>query len=81
MDTTVQPCEITTDTARFDIDAIHRFLSASYWAQGIPRATLERAIANIAAAPDGSSPARRVRRAARGPAAGSGHGNPQPPQG
>ncbi len=36
--------EITTDVSRFDIDAIHAFLSGSYWAAGIPRDTLERAI-------------------------------------
>ncbi|HXU46190.1 MAG TPA: GNAT family N-acetyltransferase [Thermoanaerobaculia bacterium] len=38
--------EVTTDPARLDLDAIHAFLSGvSYWAAGIPRATLERAIA------------------------------------
>ena len=40
------PCEITCDKARLDIGAIHGFLSASYWSLGIPRATVERAIAN-----------------------------------
>jgi GNAT superfamily N-acetyltransferase len=38
--------EITTDPTRFDVDAIHAFLSASYWSPGIPRATVARAIAN-----------------------------------
>lgn len=39
--------EVTTDRERLDVDLIHRFLSEeSYWAKGIPRATLERAIAN-----------------------------------
>ena len=38
--------EITSDPARFDLDAIHAFLSQTYWATGIPRATVERAIAN-----------------------------------
>jgi GNAT superfamily N-acetyltransferase len=40
------PYEITCDTTRLDIDAIHRFLSESYWSTGIPRSVLERAIAN-----------------------------------
>jgi GNAT superfamily N-acetyltransferase len=35
------------DTARHDVAAIHRFLSEdSYWARGIPRDTVERALAN-----------------------------------
>ena len=38
--------EITTDAARFDVSAIHAFLTQSYWSPGIPRATVERAIAN-----------------------------------
>jgi GNAT superfamily N-acetyltransferase len=38
--------EITSDAARLDVDAIHTFLSASYWSPGIPRAVVERAIAN-----------------------------------
>lgn len=38
--------EITTDVKRFDVDAIHAFLSRSYWSPGVPRATVERAIAN-----------------------------------
>jgi len=38
--------EITSDKARLDIDAIHGFLSQSYWCAGIPRAVVERAIAN-----------------------------------
>ena len=38
--------EISTDTARLDIDAIHAFLTQSYWSPGIPRATVARAIAN-----------------------------------
>ncbi len=37
---------ITTDTSRFDIAAIHAFLSESYWSPGVPRAIVERAIAN-----------------------------------
>ena len=39
--------EISTDPARFDVALIHRWLSEeSYWAKGIPRDILERAIAN-----------------------------------
>jgi ribosomal protein S18 acetylase RimI-like enzyme len=37
-------CTVSTDPARFDLDAIHAFLSMSYWAEGIPRPLLERAI-------------------------------------
>jgi len=36
---------LSTDPARLDVDAIHAFLSSSYWAAGIPRAVVERAIA------------------------------------
>jgi GNAT superfamily N-acetyltransferase len=36
---------VSTDKARLDVDAIHRFLSEeSYWAKGIPRALVERAL-------------------------------------
>jgi N-acetylglutamate synthase-like GNAT family acetyltransferase len=39
--------EITCDRARIDVDAVHSFLTAeSYWAKGIPREVVERAIAN-----------------------------------
>src|SRR5262245_49488246 len=38
--------EISTDPARLDIDAIHAFLTQSYWSPGIPRATVVRAIAH-----------------------------------
>jgi N-acetylglutamate synthase-like GNAT family acetyltransferase len=36
--------EISTDPAQIDVAAVHDFLTASYWAQGIPRATVERSI-------------------------------------
>ena len=36
---------ISTDPARFDLDVIHGYLSRSYWSPGIPRRTVERAIA------------------------------------
>jgi len=38
--------EISTDPARIDVDLVHGFLSASYWAQGRSRETVERSIAN-----------------------------------
>jgi GNAT superfamily N-acetyltransferase len=38
--------EITCDKARLDVDGIHHFLAQSYWSPGIPRTTVERAIAN-----------------------------------
>ena len=37
---------ISTDRGELDVDLIHRFLSTeAYWSRGIPRATVERAIA------------------------------------
>jgi GNAT superfamily N-acetyltransferase len=42
----MQNYEITTDSSRFDIGAIHAFLTQSYWSAGIPRAVVKRAIAN-----------------------------------
>jgi hypothetical protein len=37
---------ISTDPALLDLDAIHGYLTASYWSPGIPRATVARAIAH-----------------------------------
>ena len=37
---------ITTDRDRLDPDAIHAFISRSFWAEGIPKETMARAIAN-----------------------------------
>ncbi len=38
---------ISTDPARLDVAAVHRYLSQeSYWARHIPRETVERAVAN-----------------------------------
>jgi len=39
------PRTVTTDPARFDLDVVHRYLTRSYWAEGIPRAVVERSIA------------------------------------
>ena len=36
---------VSTDRARLDVDLIHDVLSATYWANGIPRGIVERAIA------------------------------------
>ncbi len=39
--------EISNDPKRLDLDVIHRYLSEdSYWAQGIPREVVERAVAH-----------------------------------
>lgn len=37
---------ITTDPARFDIEAIYEFLTAAYWSPGISRDAVEQGIAN-----------------------------------
>ena len=36
--------DVSTDKARFDIEAIHAFLARTYWSPGVPRAVVERAI-------------------------------------
>lgn len=38
--------DISTDTSRLDLDAIHAALAQSHWSPGIPRETVARAIAN-----------------------------------
>jgi GNAT superfamily N-acetyltransferase len=38
--------ELVSDPARFDIDAIHAFLTRSYWSPGIPRGVVQRAVAH-----------------------------------
>jgi len=35
---------VTTDRALLDLDVIHRFLATSYWARGIPRDVVARAL-------------------------------------
>ncbi|HEY4592829.1 MAG TPA: GNAT family N-acetyltransferase, partial [Thermoanaerobaculia bacterium] len=37
---------VSTDPARLDVHSIHAFLVTSYWAEGIPREVLERALRN-----------------------------------
>lgn len=36
--------EISTDPSRIDVPFVHRYLSASYWAHGIPEETVRRSI-------------------------------------
>jgi GNAT superfamily N-acetyltransferase len=36
--------EISTEPSRIDIPLVHRFLTASYWAKGIPEAIVRRSI-------------------------------------
>ena len=38
--------EISTDPQRLDVAAVHAYLTQSYWSPGIPRAMVERTIAN-----------------------------------
>ena len=49
---------ISTDPARLDIDAIHAYLTTSYWATGISRATVARSLVHSTGyglyAPDGA---------------------------
>jgi GNAT superfamily N-acetyltransferase len=46
LDVTVQRdgYTISNDPARLDVDAIHAYLTTSYWAGGIPRATVARSL-------------------------------------
>ena len=37
---------VSADTARVDVDVVWGYLKRSYWAEGIPRDVVERAIAN-----------------------------------
>jgi GNAT superfamily N-acetyltransferase len=38
--------EVSTDPSRIDLAAVHGYLSASYWAKGIPPETVRRSIQN-----------------------------------
>ncbi len=42
--TTDEHYVITNEIADIDFDALHAFLSSSYWSRGIPRETMERSI-------------------------------------
>jgi GNAT superfamily N-acetyltransferase len=50
--------QVSTDRDRLDLDAVHGYLSQSYWARGIPRQLMEHGIANSIPfglyAPDGA---------------------------
>jgi ribosomal protein S18 acetylase RimI-like enzyme len=37
---------VVTDPSKFDVTAIHAYLTRSYWSEGIPRHTVEKALAN-----------------------------------
>ena len=43
---TLDDYEFSSDPARMDLDAVHAFLSQTYWSPGIPRETVARAAAN-----------------------------------
>jgi GNAT superfamily N-acetyltransferase len=40
------PYRITTDAALFDLDAVHAYLTRSYWAAGIPKDVVAKAVAH-----------------------------------
>lgn len=42
----IEGFRISTDYNDMDVDAIHVFLSRSYWAKGIPKATLRKSMRN-----------------------------------
>ena len=46
MEVTRGQYSISTEPRRLDIDAIHAFLSRSFWAEGIPKELVAKAIAN-----------------------------------
>ena len=46
MDLTRGQYSITTDPEKLDVDAIHAYLSRSFWAEGIPKDIVSRSLAN-----------------------------------
>ncbi|HUP38672.1 MAG TPA: GNAT family N-acetyltransferase [Vicinamibacterales bacterium] len=46
MDLTRGQYSITTDPQKLDVDAIHAYLSRSFWAEGIPKDIVARSLAN-----------------------------------
>jgi GNAT superfamily N-acetyltransferase len=42
----MQPYEISSDPTRLDTNAIHAFLSETYWSPGVPLSVVERAVRN-----------------------------------
>ena len=41
-----QSFSISTDPSKLDVDAIHKYLSQCYWAEGIPREIVEKSLKN-----------------------------------
>lgn len=46
MENSMSNYRVSTDQNDFDFEFIYQFISKSYWAKGIPKATLEKALAN-----------------------------------
>ena len=46
MDDLTKPYEVSTDQSKLDFELIHRFLTESYWAKGIPKAVVQKSIEN-----------------------------------
>ena len=44
IDTGLREIVVTTDRSRLDLEVIHGYLTRSYWAKGIPRKTVARAM-------------------------------------
>src|ERR1700761_6555580 len=44
--TRVNPSDISTDPSRLQLEAIHAYLTRSYWSPGVPMEVVARAIAN-----------------------------------
>jgi GNAT superfamily N-acetyltransferase len=44
MESTKDEFILSTDRQKIDIDFVHRFLTESYWAKGIPRETVRRSV-------------------------------------
>ena len=42
----MQGFSVSTDQTKLDFDVIYPFISSTYWAKGIPQATLKKAITN-----------------------------------
>ena len=42
----MQRYEVSTDTTRLDVGAIHAFLTQAYWSPGVPLATVAKAVQN-----------------------------------
>lgn len=46
LELTREPFSLSTDPRRLDVDAIHAYLSRSFWAEGIPKEIVAKSIAN-----------------------------------